>query len=116
MTVETTAPVLQMTDVVAGYHQHDVVLDRVSLEVRPGRVTVVLGPNGSGKSTTLRVLSGFLRARSGTVTLGGEDISGLNPGERHDLGVAFLPQGRSVFPELTVEENLRLGAWQIRRD
>lgn len=113
---QTQAPVLQMNDVVAGYYVHDVVLDHVSLEVRPGRVTVVLGPNGSGKSTALRVLSGFLRARSGRITLGGEDIAGIGPGERHARGIALLPQGRSVFPGLTVEQNLRLGAWQIRKD
>ena len=61
----TQAPVLRMEDVVAGYHDHDIVLDHVTLEVRPGKVTVVLGPNGSGKSTSLRVLSGFLPARPG---------------------------------------------------
>ena len=114
--VRTEAPVLRMDDVVAGYYDHDVVLDHVSLEVRPGRVTVVLGPNGSGKSTCLRVLAGFLRPRSGQVFLGDEDIVDLGPGQRHGRGVALLPQGRSVFPGLTVDENLRLGAWHIRRD
>ena len=112
----TTAPVLKMTDVVAGYYVNDLVLDKVSLEVRPGHVTVVLGPNGSGKSTALRVLSGFLRPRTGTVTLGDEEIDRLSPGERHERGIALLPQGRSVFPGLTVKENLRLGAWQLRKD
>ena len=105
-----------MTDVVAGYFVNDIVLDHVSLEVRPGRVTVVLGPNGSGKSTALRVLSGFLQPRSGNVILGDDDLHGLSPGERHDRGVALLPQGRSIFPGLTVRENLRLGAWQLRKD
>jgi branched-chain amino acid transport system ATP-binding protein len=110
------APLLKMTDVVAGYFVNDVVLDHVSLEVRPGRVTVVLGPNGSGKSTALRVLAGFLDARTGTVVLGEEDLRGMTPGQRHERGIALLPQGRSIFPGLTVRENLRLGAWQIRKD
>jgi branched-chain amino acid transport system ATP-binding protein len=112
----TAAPVLRMSDVVAGYYVNDVVLDHVSLEVRPGRVTVVLGPNGSGKSTALRVLSGFLRPRTGEVTLGGENIDRLTPGQRHGRGIALLPQGRSIFPGLTVRENLRLGAWELRKD
>lgn len=108
--------VLEMRDVTAGYFQKDIVLDSVSLTVQPAQVTVVLGPNGSGKSTALRVLSGFLTARSGDVTLDGEDISGLSPGRRLAKGIALLPQGRSIFPELTVEENLVLGAWLIRSD
>ena len=61
----TLAPVLRMSGVEAGYYAHDIVLDDVSLEVRPGKVTVVLGPNGSGKSTALRVLGGFLTPRRG---------------------------------------------------
>ena len=112
----TTAPVLRMTDVVAGYYANDLVLDHVTLEVVPGRVTVVLGPNGSGKSTSLRILSGFLGARSGSVLLDDEEISALTPGQRLERGIAFMPQGRSIFPGLTVEENLRLGAWQLRGD
>ncbi len=106
---------LMMSDVVAGYSATDRVLDQVSLAVRPGRVTVVLGPNGSGKSTTLRVLTGFLRARTGSVTLDGEDIGALDPAARLARGMAFLPQGRSVFPQLSVIDNLRLGAWQLRK-
>jgi branched-chain amino acid transport system ATP-binding protein len=116
MTTTTTAPVLRMTGVQAGYYDTDIVLDDVSLEVRPGRVTVVLGPNGSGKSTALRVLGGFLKARHGQVTLGEEDINRLDPGQRHARGIALLPQGRSIFPSLTVEQNLQLGAWEWRKD
>lgn len=107
---------LIMRNVVAGYGTHDLVLDDVSLTALPGKVTVVIGPNGSGKSTSLRVLAGFLQPRSGSVTLGDDDITTLHPAERLKRGVALLPQGRSVFPRLSVEENLRLGAWQLRRD
>lgn len=115
-TTPTLAPELAMDGVTAGYFANDVVLEDVTLRVEPGKVTVVLGPNGSGKSTSLRVLSGFLAPRSGVVTLGGEDITALDPGQRLAKGVALLPQGRSVFPQLSVEENLRLGAWTLRRD
>lgn len=109
-------PELSLTGVTAGYFANDIVLDDVSVRVAPGNVTVVLGPNGSGKSTLLRVMSGFLSPRSGTVVLGGEDITRKTPAERLALGISVLPQGRSVFPELSVEENLRLGAWQCRND
>jgi branched-chain amino acid transport system ATP-binding protein len=110
-----TTTALRMDGITAGYLRHDVVLDDVSLEARPGKVTAVLGPNGSGKSTALRVLYGFLAPRSGRVTLDGRDVTGLAVEERLAAGVSFLPQGRSVFPRLTVEENLRLGAWRLRR-
>jgi branched-chain amino acid transport system ATP-binding protein len=106
---------LRMEGVTAGYLQHDVVLDDVTIEARSGKVTAVLGPNGSGKSTALRVLYGFLFPRAGRVTLDGRDVTGLAVDERLAAGIAFLPQGRSVFPRLTVEENLRLGAWRLRR-
>jgi branched-chain amino acid transport system ATP-binding protein len=115
MTTEPTA-VIRLEEVVAGYHRHDVVLDRVSIDALAGRVTVVLGPNGSGKSTALRVLAGFLRPRSGRVLLGDTDITDQPPHRRLSAGVGFLPQGRSVFPSLTVHENLLLGAWHLRRD
>ncbi|MBN9605162.1 MAG: ABC transporter ATP-binding protein [Actinomycetales bacterium] len=109
-------PELVLTDITAGYFANDIVLDEVSVRVAPGKVTVVLGPNGSGKSTLLRVMSGFVMPRSGAVQLAGEDITRRGPAERLALGISVLPQGRSVFPELSVEENLRLGAWQVRRD
>ena len=113
---EVDRPDLVLENITAGYYANDVVLDDVSVRVAPGKVTVVLGPNGSGKSTLLRIMSGFLTPREGTVVLGGRDITALPPGQRLALGISVLPQGRSVFPELSVEENLRLGAWQIRRD
>lgn len=118
MTVQsrTDAPGLVIEDVTVGYFANDVVLDGVTIRVEPRQVTAVLGPNGSGKSTALRVMSGFLTPRSGFVRLGEEDITALGPAERLALGISVLPQGRSIFPELTVEENLRLGGWQLRAD
>lgn len=108
------APELRMHGVTAGYFTSDIVLDDVTLRARPGEVTAVLGPNGSGKSTSLRVLYGFLRPRRGAVVLGEQDITNLPVGGRLAAGIAFLPQGRSVFGELTVEQNVRLGAWLLR--
>lgn len=107
---------LVMDHVDAGYFRHDRVLQDVSLRARPGVVTVILGPNGSGKSTALRILYGFLLPRTGSVQLDGTDITERPVDDRAALGMAFLPQGRSVFPKLTVLENLQLGAWLLRRD
>ena len=106
---------LRMQGVTAGYLTNDLVLDGVTLAAQPGKVTAVLGPNGSGKSTSLRVLYGFLQPRQGRVLLGERDITGLPVGSRLAAGIAFLPQGRSLLPRLSVEENIRLGAWLLRR-
>lgn len=110
------APAVSMEEIEAGYHDHDRVLQRVSLHARPHRLTAILGPNGSGKSTALRVLAGFVRPRSGRVLLGERDITDEPTHRRLELGLGFLPQGRSVFPSLSVHENLLLGAWHIRAD
>jgi branched-chain amino acid transport system ATP-binding protein len=116
MTGVTTPPAgLRMQGVSAGYLANDIVLDDVTLRAEPGRVTAVLGPNGSGKSTSLRVLYGFLRPRQGSVLLGERDITDLPVGSRLAAGIAFMPQGRSILPRLTVEENVRLGGWLLRR-
>jgi branched-chain amino acid transport system ATP-binding protein len=107
---------LRMRDVVAGYGASDVVLDGLSLAVRPTGITVMLGPNGSGKSTALRALFGLVRIRDGAIELDGADITNVATHERLPLGMALLPQGHSVFPDLTVEENLQLGGWMFGRD
>ncbi|QBI20863.1 ABC transporter ATP-binding protein [Egibacter rhizosphaerae] len=107
---------LALSDVTAGYHAEDLVLNGVSLGVPKGRTTVLIGPNGSGKSTALRVLCGLLSAREGRVELDGEDVNATPPHERVRLGLGVLPQGRSVFPSLTVRQNIELGAWTFRRD
>jgi branched-chain amino acid transport system ATP-binding protein len=92
------------------------VLHELSLSVRPRVITAVLGANGSGKSTALRVLHGLLRPERGRVVHGDRDITAIPPHERLALGIALLPQGRSIFPALTVRENLELGGWLLRRD
>ena len=107
---------LRLEDVVAGYVPGHPVLRGVTLRAVPGRITVVLGPNGAGKSTVLKVLAGFIRPAAGRVLADGTDIAQL-PAHRHlELGIAFLPQGRSLFPDLSVSENLELGGWLWRTD
>jgi branched-chain amino acid transport system ATP-binding protein len=102
-----------MEAVVAGYYPEQVVLDGVTLVARAGALTAVLGPNGSGKSTALRVLYGLVQPRHGRVLLQGRDITSVPVHRRVTLGLGLLPQGRSVFPGLTVHENLELGAWSL---
>jgi branched-chain amino acid transport system ATP-binding protein len=111
-----TATHLRMLGAVAGYTPTIPVLQGIDLEVAPERCTVVLGPNGSGKSTILRVLYGLLDLQEGEIRLGDQRIDGTPTHRLLEVGVAFLPQGRSVFPQLTVDENLRVGGWIFGRD
>ncbi len=85
------------------------VLHALSLEVHSGRVLTLLGRNGAGKTTTLRAIIGLVRTRSGSIRLDGEELAALRPHAIPRRGVAYVPQGRGLFPSLTVEENLRMG-------
>jgi ABC-type branched-subunit amino acid transport system ATPase component len=107
---------LVLREVSAGYQPGIDVLREVGLESAPGQVTAVVGPNGAGKSTLLKAVFGFLRPRAGEVVLDGRPIHLLQPHQVKGLGVAYVPQGLNLFPQLTVEENLRLGGWTLRRD
>src|SRR5262245_27212570 len=87
------------------------ILKGVSLQVGAGQVVSIIGPNGAGKSTVFKTLFGLLPARQGQVRFDGEDITNRSPAELLRRGIAYVPQGRNVFPLMTVEENLRLGAY-----
>ena len=100
---------LRLTGICAGYGDMDVLRD-VSVDVPAGSVTAVLGSNGAGKTTLLRVASGALRPRTGSVSVGGEDITTVPRHRRAALGVCHVSEGHNVFPGLTVTENLRLFA------
>jgi branched-chain amino acid transport system ATP-binding protein len=91
-----------------------VCLREVSLQVRQGEIVTLIGANGAGKSTTLKTISGLLAPRQGTIRLEGQDIGGLSPDVVVSLGVVQVPEGRRVFPQLSVEDNLRSGAYLIR--
>jgi branched-chain amino acid transport system ATP-binding protein len=86
-------------------------LSDVSISVGEGEAVGLLGANGAGKSTTLRTISGLLRATSGAITFAGRNIGALPPYKVTELGIAHVPEGRQVFPELTVQENLEIGAY-----
>jgi len=106
-------PLLVMDGVVAGYGGGDV-LRGVTFGVPEGAITCVVGPNGAGKSTVMRVISGLLRPRLGTVTLRGEKLNGKSPRQILDLGVVQVTQNHSLFKDMTVHENIDLGGYTIR--
>jgi len=101
--------VVTVEGVSAGYEQMGILHD-VSIEVRPGEIVTLIGPNGAGKSTLMRTVFGLLRPRRGTIRLEGQDITGLAPSALVRRGISYVPQVDNVFPSLTVEENLEMGA------
>jgi branched-chain amino acid transport system ATP-binding protein len=102
------APALAVEDLVAGYGGV-IALDRVSISAGTAAITAVLGANGAGKTTLLRAVSGMIRPRHGRILLDGTDLAGRNPEQMVRAGIAHVPEGQGVIPELTVEENLRVG-------
>ena len=100
--------------ITAGYGRIDILHD-VSLAIRPGEIVSIIGPNGAGKSTSFKAIVGFLRPRQGRVVFNGEEITGLRPDLVLRRGLAYVPQGRIVFPQMTVLENLEMGGF-IERD
>ena len=106
------APLLELVDVDAHYGQVHA-LRGVSLAVEEGQIVTVLGANGAGKTTTLRAISGTVK-RSGDIVLDGRKLGRRGPESVANLGVAHVPEGRGTFSELSVEENLRLGAYTRR--
>jgi len=107
-------PLLSVENLIVSYGQVQV-LHGISLHVDEGEAVAILGANGAGKSTLMKTLIGWLRPRHGRIKFAGEDITSLPPWERALRGLALVPEGGRVFPELSVEENLRLGAY-LERD
>ncbi|WP_149540325.1 ABC transporter ATP-binding protein [Siccirubricoccus phaeus] len=103
-------PSLELTNIQAGYGDFQALFG-VSLRVEPGEAVGVVGPNGAGKTTLLRVISGLLRPRAGTLRFGGQDLAQLPAHALPALGIAHVPENRRLFPHLTVEENLKVGAF-----
>jgi len=93
------------------YYGHIHAVKGISFEVRQGEITALIGANGAGKSTTLKTICGLLHPREGTVILNGKPIQRLNANQVVSLGVGYVPEGRRVFPVLTVDENLEMGAY-----
>lgn len=107
-------PFLAAENMTGGYGAADILHD-CTLTVEKGEIAVIVGPNGAGKSTAMKAVFGMLNLRGGHVKLDGEDISALTPQDRVGKGMGFVPQVNNVFPSMSVEENLEMGAF-IRRD
>jgi ABC-type branched-subunit amino acid transport system ATPase component len=107
--------VLTLEGIVAGYGGGDV-LQGVDLVVEQGAIACIVGPNGAGKSTVLRAVSGLLNPRTGTIRLAGEEVQGRDPSEILGMGVAQVPQSDGLFANITVRENVLMGAYILRRD
>jgi len=105
--------ILQTKDIVGGYGQ-TTILHGTSIDVNEAALTTVIGPNGAGKSTLFKAIFGMLSIRSGTITFDGQEITGLKPIELLAMGIAYVPQGRNIFPQLAVEHNLEFGGISLR--
>lgn len=104
---------LIVNSITSGYDKADVLMD-VSLTVQPGKITCLLGANGAGKSTLVRAILGLTPPRKGSITLDGRELAGLATHRVIASGIACIPEGRRMFPKLTVEENLRIGAYLVK--
>ena len=107
--------ILEASNITAGYTPELNILNNVNLKVKKGQIVSIIGPNGAGKSTLLKTIFGLRKPREGSITFRGDDITGLNPDKVARKGVSYVPQVNNVFPSLTVQENLEMGAF-IRND
>ena len=107
---------LTVADVHAGYLPGVDILRGLSVEARANQITLVIGPNGAGKSTLLRTVFAFLAPNQGSITFGARPTAGLRPSDLKAAGISYVTQDINSFPALTVEDNLRMGAWVFRRD
>ena len=99
----------------AGYGDGPDIISSCTINVDKGEIVAILGPNGAGKSTAMKTMLGLLNLKSGSVLIDGEDITNLSPQDRVKRGISFVPQSKNVFAELTVKENLEVGAF-LRND
>jgi branched-chain amino acid transport system ATP-binding protein len=106
-------PLLDIEGISSGYGKQPV-LHAVSMRVEEGEVVSIIGPNGAGKSTVLKTVLGFLRPQEGRISLAGQEITGRRADRLVPLGLAYVPQGRIVFQDMTVLENLEMGAYTVR--
>ena len=111
-----TGALLSVSDVHAGYLPGVDILRGLSLEARPNEITLVIGPNGAGKSTLLRTVFAFLAPNQGAITFRDRATAGMRPNDLKASGISYVTQDINSFPGLTVEDNLRMGAWVFRRD
>jgi branched-chain amino acid transport system ATP-binding protein len=107
---------LEVEDLYVGYYKDLNILQGVNMKARKAEITVVLGANGVGKSTLLKAIYGFIHPQKGKIEVDGQDIVNLSSHQLVHRGVSYIPQRQSIFPYMTVEENMELGAWSFRSD
>ena len=107
---------IEVKDLYVGYYPDLHILQGLNIAAEDSKITTVLGANGVGKSTLLKALYGFLRPHSGEIIYDGRDIVGTPTHRLIDLGISYIPQQPGIFPYMSVEENLMMGAWTFRRD
>lgn len=107
---------LQVCDIVVSYQKDIWILKGVSLQARSKSITAVIGPNGAGKSTLLKTIYGYLKPAKGQILFQDINITSCSPQQALSVGIAYVPQWKSLFPEMTVKENLELSAWIFRHD
>lgn len=112
MSSQPSTPVVEISDLTAGYLPGVNILNGANLTAHEGELIGIIGPNGAGKSTLLKAMFGQVNIRGGSVHLNGEDITGLKADKLVGLGVGMVPQNNNVFPSLTIEENLQMGTFQ----
>jgi branched-chain amino acid transport system ATP-binding protein len=110
-----TVAFLEVRDLHVGYGSLPVI-QKLSFDIEEGETAVLLGLNGAGKTTTVATIAGMIKPWSGSIKLAGEEIAGLDPRRLVADGIVLVPEGRHVFPQLSVAQNLRLGAWPYRKD
>jgi ABC-type branched-subunit amino acid transport system ATPase component len=107
--VNAMVPILEVQNIFSGYGKIEV-LHGVSIHVEPEEIVCIIGPNGSGKSTLLKTIFGLIKPRKGIVLFSGKDITQAESEDKVGMGIAYIPQGKNIFPSLTVRENLEMGA------
>jgi len=107
---------LEVTGLVSGYVREVPILNGINLSAADGQVTLLIGPNGAGKSTLLKTIYGYLQPLAGAIKLDQHDLVGRRPRDMLRAGIAYLLQGHSIFPAMTVQENLELGGWIFGND
>lgn len=111
MNANEERPLLEVHDIFAGYQQDLDILKGISLHVKPGEIVCVIGPNGAGKSTVFKALYGFINVNAGRVLFNDRDTTNIRPQDALKAGITIVPQLRSVFPQMTVQENLEMGMY-----
>jgi len=107
---------LEVKDLVSGYHSEVDILNGISLKAEESKITGIIGPNGAGKSTLLKTIYGFLKPKRGKIYYGKNDITGMEPYDLLRMGILYIPQFSTIFPDHTVYENLKIATWIFRKD